>query len=375
MKDINTGSLIRIVVKALILFAVLNLIFAALNPIPWIAKAGLYNTLIPGRLRLPYGENPPESYNITLSRLEGMFAAHEISDGEKPSDEFRILLLGDSAAWGWLLEPDQTLSACINRQNLKTSDGKTIRLYNLGYPVLDATKDLLILDYGMAYQPDMVVWMVTLAALYPDEQLFHEIVKAHPDEVRELITRYDLALDSEELPESPDFLDRSIIGQRRELASWLKHQMYGVAWAVTGIDHRNPNFFKPVQQNLHGGTSMLDGTQVNIWQRDDLSLQALAAGLEMAENAGVEMLFINEPIYISAGENSDLRYNFYYPRPAYDGYRELMNVIVTEKDWQYVDLWDAMSADLFTDSSLHLTPSATCEFAEILGAQIQAYAQ
>ncbi len=38
----------------------------------------------------------------------------------------------------------------------------------------------------------------------------------------------------------------------------------------------------------------------------------------------IPVVIINEPMFISQGKNSDIRYNFYYPRWAYDDYREMM---------------------------------------------------
>jgi hypothetical protein len=363
--------LVRVVLKAGILFLVLNVLFALLDPLPLLNRLTLYNLVFPGRVRLPYGENPTESYNVTLTDLSGMLASHELSDGDKPDDEYRVVFLGDSATWGWLLEPDQTLSACINQQQLRTPSGKTLRVYNLGYPVLDVTKDLLILEESLPYQPDLVVWFITLAALYPEEQLFHQIVRAQPEQVRDLIARYDLALNAGELPDAPNFWERTIVGQRRQVADWLRHQVYGIAWAATGIDHRNPRFFEPVRENLDPNTGIPtnDLTQ-QTWERDDLSLDVLSAGVEMTQTHAVGMLFINEPIYRSQGVNSDLRYNFYYPRWAYDSYRDLMNQIAADEGWQYVDFWDAVPNDRFTDTSLHYTPAATCAFAEQVGAEI-----
>jgi hypothetical protein len=48
----------------------------------------------------------------------------------------------------------------------------------------------------------------------------------------------------------------------------------------------------------------------------------LAATLERAGD--VPVLLINEPMFISSGQNSDLRYNSFYPRWAYDQYRAML---------------------------------------------------
>ncbi|MFN8450525.1 MAG: hypothetical protein U0521_18550 [Anaerolineae bacterium] len=40
------------------LFVVCNLVFALLDPVEALGRVSLYNVVVPGRERLPYGENP-----------------------------------------------------------------------------------------------------------------------------------------------------------------------------------------------------------------------------------------------------------------------------------------------------------------------------
>jgi hypothetical protein len=115
---------LRVLVKGLLLFALANLLFAALQPLPALGQLSAYNRLVPGRLRLPYGENPARAYNLSLYNLEAMFTSHEIAAGQKPPDEYRVLLIGDSSTWGFLLEPDETLSAYINAQDARLPDAR-----------------------------------------------------------------------------------------------------------------------------------------------------------------------------------------------------------------------------------------------------------
>ncbi len=68
------------------------------------------------------------------------------------------------------------------------------------------------------------------------------------------------------------------------------------------------------------------------------------------------MLFVNEPIFISQGKNSDIRYDFFYPRWAYDDYRRLLAEQSQKQGWDYLDLWNLVPADQFTNTAIHLTP-------------------
>ena len=144
------------------------MIFALVNP-P-IGKITLYNFIFPGRLRFPYEDKPSfdfVGYDIpVLEDFDAMFGTHVISK-RKSADEFRLVLLGDSATWGFGLPADQALSEQINRLHIQTCDGRIVRAYNLAYPFSFLRRDLLILDKTIEYQPDMVFWIITLSTLEP----------------------------------------------------------------------------------------------------------------------------------------------------------------------------------------------------------------
>ena len=82
------------------------------------------------------------------------------------------------------------------------------------------------------------------------------------------------------------------------------------------------------------------------------------------------MLLVNEPMLISSGANSDIRYNFFYPRWAYDDYREMMSSLSQQNGWTYVDLWNIVPANEFTNSAIHLTPAGENMLAENLAPYI-----
>ncbi|MGB9672936.1 MAG: hypothetical protein ACPL3P_02275, partial [Anaerolineales bacterium] len=93
----------KIILKAFILFLIFNMIYIPLIRSTSIEKISLYNLIFPGRLRLPYGDDPSTSYNMTILNLDAMFASHIIDKSAKTSSEFRVILIGDSATWGYLL--------------------------------------------------------------------------------------------------------------------------------------------------------------------------------------------------------------------------------------------------------------------------------
>ncbi len=350
------GFAARVAIKALALFALANLIFAAVDPLPAINRISLYGGLLPLRPRLPYGENA-QSYNLSLSSLEAMFAAHAISAPKAP-DEFRVLMLGDSSTWGFLLRPNETTPAQLDAGGHTTPDGRRIRVYNLGYPEMSLTKDLLLLDYAMRYQPDLVVWVFTLESFAPENQLAPFIIRQNPGAARRLAEAYNLNFVSP-LPPDPTPLERTIIGRRRDLADWLRFQLYGFTWASTGIDQYYPETYTPRASDLEADLTWSMFTEPTSFDASDIAFDVLAAGVARAGD--VPVLLVNEPMFLSSGQNSDLRYNFFYPRWAYDRYRDLLH---SDAGGTLLDLWDSIAPDEFTDSPVHLTPAGARQLAE-----------
>jgi hypothetical protein len=82
-------------------------------------------------------------------------------------------------------------------------------------------------------------------------------------------------------------------------------------------------------------------------------------------------MIVNEPMLISSGENSVIRYNFFYPRWAYDQYRDMMAELSQKNQWNYVDLWNLVPANEFTNSAIHLTPRGESLLAEKIGSSIK----
>ncbi len=350
--------LLRVIVKAVILFAACNLVYALVNPIEVLGRVSLYNVVLPGRERLPYGENPSESYNLNLYNISAMFASHALAR-PKLDDEYRVLLIGDSSTWGWFLQPDDTYAANVNTANLTSADGRRIVAYNLGYPIMSLTKDLMLLDNAMQYDPDQIVWLVTLASFPRDKQLFPPLVQNNPDRVRDLIVRYDLALDpSDSRLVDSNFLDKTIVGQRRALADLLRLQLYGFSWAAMGIEQVIPDEYNIHATDFDTDLSWETFTEPTTLTTDDLAFDVLSAGIERAGDVPITIL--NEPMFISSGENSDLRYNAFYPRWAYDQYHAMIAMQAADHGWQYLDWWNRIAdGDQFTDSPVHLTPTGS----------------
>jgi hypothetical protein len=165
----------------------------------------------------------------------------------------------------------------------------------------------------------------------------------------------------------PSLWDRTLLGRRRALADLLRLQFYGALWAATGIDQDIPETFTPRMEDLPADTTFHGQAGPDL-RAEDMALDVLAAGV--AEASATPVIFVNEPMFISQGANSDLRYNFFYPRWAYDDYRALMTAEAEARGWTYVDLWDAVPSTEYTDSAIHLTPAGSRLLAERVGGLI-----
>ncbi len=334
----------NVFVKGIFLFILFNLVIALWHP--QVGKISLYNSIFTGRKRLPFGENPKQSYNLSLFDLDAMFASHVIHGTEKTEDEFRVIVMGDSSVWGTLLKPEETLTGQLNEMNISAC-GKNVAVYNIGYPTISLTKDVMLLEYAMQYEPDLILWMTTLDA-FPNEKQMSPIVENNQKQ--------------------KTFWEKTFIGDRRAWADLIRLQIYGVMWSATGIDQFYPETYEKAQTDFEADESYHDFVKPNL-DKNLLALNTLETGFNLAGET--PLILVNEPMLISSGNNSDIRYNFFYPRWAYDEYRNMMNELSEENNWKYVDLWDIVPANEFTNSAIHLTPAGEKMLAESLAPYIE----
>ncbi|HKJ26044.1 MAG TPA: hypothetical protein VJ965_00275 [Anaerolineales bacterium] len=365
----RASFILRVAGLTALFIIILNLVFGLTAAEKWLGKGSLYSHVYPGRWRFPWSENPSAAYNVSTNNLDALYAAHEVSATPIPEDEFRVFFLGDSSTWGFYLPKEKTVSAYVNAAEAETPDGRPIRAYNLGYPTISLTKDLLLLSESLKYEPDLIVWVTTLEAFPVEKQIFTPLVEQNRTEVRALIETYDISIETtaEEFP-IETFLDRSIFGRRRALANLFRLQLYGVLWSATGIDQDIPDNYTPLQSDYEIDDSYYSFSPPQL-DRSRLMIDVLQAGIEMAGETPV--LIVNEPIYISRGENSDIRYNFFYPRWAYDDYRAWMKETANLEGWYYADFWNEIPSENFTNTAIHFNAEGSQNLANLILLEIQ----
>ncbi len=369
---------LRLLLKAVVLFVALNLLFAWWNPS--IGKLSLYNLLWPGRLRFPYSTAPGyhiRDYNVALTEdLDGLFSSHIISAGPKPTDEFRIILLGDSAAWGGRVRADETLAAQITALGLTSCDGRRVVAYNLAYPWPSVLRDLLILEYALDYHPDLVLWLITLNGLHRKNEDM-EFLLPNADRLQRIAQTHRLTLPaapySRRAP--PSLWERTPIAQRKRLKNLLMNQIYGLMWTATRHDNgfATPSDHAVVPPDVSDKLNYLHYPNPDKRSKliDSLLLDAIRVGQEMAKPASV--VVINEPIFIATGKNREIRYNRLYPRWAYDAYRQTLAEWMDRHAYPYYDLWNALPPDDFANDLVHRDPKGEAHLASLLRPILQKF--
>ncbi|HEX2696788.1 MAG TPA: hypothetical protein VHM28_03720, partial [Anaerolineales bacterium] len=302
--------------------------------------------------------------------MDAMFASHAISNGPKPADEYRIILLGDSAVWGFEVSPQDTVSEQINRLDLQSCDGRRIKAYNLAYPLPSNTRDLVTLQKAMSFQPDLVIWLVTLKT-FDTTTAEKDLLIPQSEQVLALINQYHIKVDAEKYLHPRSFFDKTMTGSAVRLKKIVLEQFYGFLLTATGFDTKppDPHVASSLSENVDAVSNYnafaLSDRQSFI---DHLDFSPVSVAGQIV--GAVPILVVNEPIFRANGENSDLRYNKYYPRWAYDSYRAKLSGWVLERRYSYLDLWNAIPNDEFVGSPLHLNPEGESKLAHLLSAKV-----
>jgi hypothetical protein len=339
---------LRLILKALVMLVVINILYALADPPVY--KISLYNTIFPGRVRLPFDDGS-EGYTVMVDDVDFMFASHVISK-PKSANEYRVALLGDSSIWGENLTAQESLSEQWNRAGIQCSE-RSLKFYNLGYPHPSVIKDLIILDKAVEHEPDLIIWFVTLNTLIP--QRLSPFLLANREKALNLLQTYNIPFkyEKELLEMKESVYQQTLLGERSDLARWMKLQALGVIWAGTDADSGVPiDDTSTISPDLENEVRY-KGTKSKSDLNKLMLFQALQAGHEIA--GSIPILIVNEPMYIASGGNTSVRYNDVYPRWAYDYYRKILAANAKAAKWNYRDMWKALPPKFFPHTSLHFS--------------------
>lgn len=341
---------LRILFKAVVLFCIFNYAFA-LVPDSTLWRLSLYNTVLPGQTRFPL-END----------LNLIFNSHEIAASPGRKNEYKVIVLGDSSTWGFLLNSNETFSSIINTARITTCKDQSVHVYNLGYLGLFAFKDLIILRQAMSYKPDLIIWNITLHSILRTPQEIEEnvIIKNNRNIARELIDTYGLAIDIK-APRGAASVDDSFLARRDKIARYIQYQLAGIRSQAAGEEAVKK--YVPLGMDVPADDSF-EGMPPPELPLNLMRFDVLNAGVQLAGNTPI--VIINEPIQIVNGANSGIRYNKGYPRWAYDQYRELMMIQSEQNHWNYIDLWDLIPPTGFSNTIVHHTAEGDQIFSEAI---------
>lgn len=341
----DRSKTLRILIKSVLLFAAFNYSFAFIpNSAIW--HLSLYNNVLPGRPRFTQEDD-----------LNLLFGTHEIANSAQNQNEYKVIVLGDSSTWGYLLNPEETFSGVINTSKLETCRKQTVHVYNLGYPQLSLFKDLILMQEALKHKPDMIIWMITLNSTLRETKQ-HPMVNNNPEIAQKLSDEYQLGIKIDSNgPKS--FQQRTFLARRNILARFIQYQLDGIRWASIGEDAHKK--YEPIGLDVKDDDSF-GGLLPPMLDPQLIQFEILQAGTLVAKETPV--FIVNEPIQIVTGENKEIRYNKNYPRWAYDQYRELMIAQSEQNHWIYKDFWDLLPPTEFTDSAVHRTAAGEKILAE-----------
>ena len=343
---------LRVLAKALVLLLILNFacIAAGFNPIATLLKVNTWGLVGHGRARLAY----PSDFQNGQLPAESLVAAHSLAYTPKADDEFRVVVLGESGIAGWGLHDNDTFTAQLTARSLKIG-GKRIVAYNLAYPSPSAPRDVLILDAALHYQPDLVIWFLTPAALddapaaIGTNSTLFELNRAR---LQSITTRFGLQnWFTTHLDPEPDWHSWFAIQNQDALPVWLNSLLYPFQTPSLGITDR------------HMGSEPIPAIARYTVGREGFTVipndtwRFLDVGKTLAQEAGARLLVINEPMLIGHGENIDVNYNVEYERAFYDNIRQKLTDYALAHGFWFGDLWDAIPAAAFTDTPLHADAS------------------
>ncbi len=350
----------RVLIKGFIAFLILE--YALVWMLPDLRPLNVYATLHMKRERFPLSTSSPIDDALDVGNLDVMFASHIVSEPKGPN-EFRVLVLGDSAVWGLQLTPDQTLPGQLDALNLTCGD-KNVRVYNLSFPRSSATKDLMILDKALQFKPDLVLWLVTWYTLMPKTRVDHWLVTQNYAEFYKLGHRFDFLPRGYTAPTPVD----TLVARNRELFRETRFELYSLIQLATGLD-QIPGPPEVLPATLSRDTTF-EGLKPPTLNRSQVSVDQVQHFYELAGN--VPVVLINEPILVLSGvPNSDVRYDSYYPRWVYDQYRQYLGEAAAQHGWNYLDLWNVFAPSYYSDTPLHLIPKGQGLLAEALAPSIQ----
>jgi hypothetical protein len=284
-------TILQILLRAALWMVAFNILYLVVNPFQNGGLPTVYNSVIPGRLRVAW-TNTDSAYVVNELKISRLLADLTVAR-PKAADEFRVIVLGSSETWGYFNRAQDTWPVVLDNMHIATPEGKSVRVYNLAFPLPDSLKDIMLIQYAIDhnFQPDLIIWAVNALTFNPLAR-FHDLALANPDLALAVADRYGLdnlpLEDIREAAASPVWQRQNFFAERDNVAYWLMNQMFGFVWATTQVDYPFPD---PIPHRTEfGGTLEWEN------KRPD-TIEALA---QLAHSYDIPLLVLSTPVNYSA---------------------------------------------------------------------------
>jgi len=307
--------------------------------------------------------------------LEPALRQHELcwqvrADPAQP----RAFLIGSSAVFGLPLPVDDTVSERLNAHLVEV--GAPGHVFNLGYVGAYQTRDAVVLDAALAYEPDLIIYPLTLADFNQRDWSFpvlREFFLSNRARVAELaagqapgleaplarITASEdgagyLARTALHLREGGALVRAAVRAQAEALARRLDPSFPLPSTTTAG---RQPHY--DCAATLRSAAALYDN-----WQ----SWNILAYLERVSRARSLPILIVNWPI---AHEPVDSCYNVRHSAESIEQFNRWLAAEATARGLSYLDLHDLLPPELFADS-LHVTAEGHRRIAEQLAPVVEA---
>jgi hypothetical protein len=309
--------------------------------------------------------------------LDWLLRQHELcwrppaSPGER-----RVALLGSSAVFGFPLAAEQTLSADLNAR--LAQERIAAHVFNLAMVNPDQVRDAVILDAVLAYQPDAIVYPLTLGEFshlaptrYPPLVNFfaanldrlQRLTDAPPEGLTEPFELYRGFVDNQRAMRSPLAWSRD---SATLLRAGLRDRGRRLARALTGSA-------PPVDSVTRGRQTKYNcertKTDTAVRFGDDWASWNILAELDaLQRERGIPVLIVYWPV---AHEPVGDCYSVRYTNTQMSEFGAFLQQQTAARGLAYLDLHDLLPPDLFLDS-LHVSAAGQERIATALAPALEA---
>jgi len=287
--------------------------------------------------------------------LAPLLRQHELCHAARARpDEPRAILIGNSAVFGHPLPAAAALGGRLNQ--LLAVHGVPGRVYNLGWVNAYELRDAVILNAALDYQPDLIIYPLTLAdfqhgapSLFEpiaaffasNDSAVRDLARARPAGLEEPFDRYESAY-------AHGWRAQGYWARLRDLGTLARTAAQTNATALARW--ADPTLRPPVYGTT-GRVKTYDCLEVTereeLTYRDWQSWNVLAYLDQLRASSGVQVLVVNWPV---AYEPVGACFNARHSAAAIEEFNRWLRAECAARNLPFVDLHDLLAADQFFDS-------------------------